>query len=131
MIAMFLFKTNGKAGLRLYKIPALVFARSLFQMAHPESKILKVDVFYNTTKAQEKLIPELGDAGLEERVSIAEEEGRPQGSIGAPKSTPTARQNGGRQKWQWKGRPAGGPGHRPQTTNQQRWQIKPKQFTGA
>jgi hypothetical protein len=127
VVALYIYQENDKHGVKLYKIPALKYARILFQTAHPESKIKKVEVFYSPTKEQLKLLPGLGDEGLEEGISASEEEGRHQGSIGAPKGTPPARQNWGGQKWKWKGRQTGGSGYRSQETNQQRWKVKPKQ----
>ena len=117
--AMFLIKTGGKYGVKLYKVPGGRNPRQRFQSLYPESKILKMDLFYGSNPAQHSELPQLGkeDARLEEGVPASEEAWGHQGSDREAESPKNVRPKWDRSKWK---------GYRAQATNKQRREIHPK-----
>lgn len=117
--AMFLIKTGERYGIRLYKVSGPRRARNLFQGRYPESKIIKLDIFYGSNPVQHSELPQLGkeDAGLEEGIPASEEAWRYEGSDRAAESPKDVRP-----KWsgsQWKR-------HRSQKANQQGGKVNSK-----
>lgn len=106
---MLFIQTNGKFGLRIYKIKRYSDVYSLFQGIHPESKILRVLKFYDNNPVQALELPLLGkkDEELEEGVRTPEEEGRYRRPTGKTEGQKDARQKWFRQKWKRQSRHEG------------------------